>query len=45
VEMTEVNQAMVKAVNIYQSKIDVVKFDVIDNFGMWSCEVIDALNT
>ena len=24
-------------------KIDVVKFDSKNNFGMWRCEVIDAL--
>ena len=35
--MVEVNQSKVK--------IDVVKFDSMNNFGMWRCEVIDALTT
>jgi len=26
-------------------KIDVVKFDGKNNFGMWGCEVMDALTT
>ena len=29
--------------NIHQSKIDVVKFDSMNNFGMWRYGVIDAL--
>ena len=41
--MTEVNQSTVKIVNIHQSKIDVVKFDGMNNFSMWRCEVMDAL--
>jgi len=40
----EVNQSTVKTAKIYQSKIDVVKFDGTNNFGMWRCEMIDALN-
>ena len=32
-----------KIVNIHQSKIDVVKFDGKNNFGMWRCKVMDAL--
>ena len=43
-DMAEVNQSMVKTVNIHQSKIDVVKFDGTNNFDMWKCEVIDLLN-
>ena len=35
----------IQSVNIHQSsKIDVVKFDGSGNFGMWRCEVKDALN-
>ena len=30
--------------NIHHLKIDVVKFDGINNFGLWRCEVLDALN-
>jgi len=41
--MAEVNQSMVKTVNIHQSKIDMVKFDDKNNFGMWRCKVMDAL--
>ena len=41
--MTDSNQLTVKAVNIHQSKIDVVKFDGTNNFGMWRCEMTDAL--
>ena len=42
--MIEVNQFTMKTVNIHQSKIDMVKFDVTNNFGMLRCEMIDALN-
>ena len=42
--MTEVNQSTMKIVNIYQSKIDVVKFDGTNNFAMWRCKVMDVLN-
>jgi len=42
--MAEVNQSMVKIVNIHHSKINVVKFDGTNNFGMWRGEVMDALN-
>ena len=31
--------------NIYQSKIDVAKFDGMNNFGMWRCNVMGALMT
>jgi len=33
----------VKIRNSHSSKIDMVKFDGMNNFGMWRCEVIDAL--
>ena len=41
--MAEVNQSTVKIVHIHQLKIDVVKFDGTNNFGVWRCEVMDAL--
>jgi len=41
--MAEVNQLMMKIVNIHHSKKDVVKFDGTNNFGIWRCEVMDAL--
>ena len=34
-----------KSMNPYPLKIDVVKFDGKDNFGIWRYEVIDALTT
>ena len=30
--------------NVHHMKIDVVKFDGINNFKLWRCEVMDALN-
>jgi len=33
----------VKSVNPHPLKIDVVKFDGKNNFGMWRCEVMDTL--
>ena len=42
--MAKVNQFTMKIANIQQLKIDVVKFDDMNNFGMWRCKVIDALN-
>jgi len=35
----------VKFMNPHPLKIDVMKFDGKNNFGMWRCEVIDALMT
>ena len=37
------SQSAVKSVNHLPTKIDVVKFDGTNNFGMWRCEVMDAL--
>ena len=37
--------SMVKIMNPYPLKIDVVKFNRKNNFGMWRCEVMDALTT
>ena len=34
-----------KIMNPHPLKIDVVKFDGKNNFGMWRCEVMDALTT
>jgi len=30
--------------NYHHTKIDVVKFDGTNNFRLWRCEVLDALN-
>ena len=30
--------------NIHHLKIDVVKFDGTNNFSLWRCEVLNALN-
>ena len=30
--------------NVHHVKIDVTKFDGTNNFGLWRCEVMDALN-
>jgi len=30
--------------NYHHIKIDVVKFDGTNNFGLWRCKVLDALN-
>ena len=35
----------VKFVNPHPLRIDVVKFDGRNNFGMWRCKVMDALTT
>ena len=43
--MTGDSISMVKSVNPHPLRIDVVKFDGKNNFGMWRCEVIDALTT
>jgi len=43
-DMAGINQSVVKIVNIHQSKINMVKFDSMNNFGMWRCEVMDVLN-
>ena len=32
-----------KSMNPHLLRIDVVKFDDKNNFGMWRCEVMDAL--
>ena len=37
------SQSTVKSVNAHPMKIDVVKFNGTNNFGMWRCEVMDAL--
>ena len=30
--------------NIHHLKINMVKFDGTNNFGLWRCKVLDALN-
>jgi len=35
--------SIMKIMNPHPVKIDVVKFDGKNNFGMWRCEVMDAL--
>ena len=40
--MTKSSQ-LVKSVSHLLTKIDVVKFDGMNNFGMWRCEIIDAM--
>ena len=35
----------VKSKNSHPLRIDMVKFDDKNNFGMWRCEVMDALTT
>ena len=37
--------SMGKIMNPHPLKIDVVKFDGKNNFGMWRCEEMDALTT
>ena len=39
------NQSSVKSVSHLPTKIDVVKFDGTNNFGIQRCEVMDALTT
>jgi len=40
-----VNQVRVRIMNVHQAKINVAKFDGSNNFGIWRCEVMDALTT
>ena len=41
--MAGYSTSTVKFVNPHPLRIDVVKFDGKNNFGMWRCEVMDAL--
>ena len=43
--MTRDGTSTVKTMNPHPLKIDVVKFDGKNNFGMWRYEVMDALMT
>jgi len=43
--MTGESQSTMKTLNPHPMKIDVVKFDGTNNFGIWRCEVMDALTT
>ena len=42
-EMAENSESTMKTVNNHPSKIDVVKFDSTNNFGMRRCKVMVAL--
>ena len=39
------NQSSMKSVNPHPMKINVVKFDGMNNFEMWRCEMMYALMT
>jgi len=39
------SQCAVKSMNPHSMKIDMVKSDGNNNFGMWRCEVMDTLTT
>ena len=41
--MAEDSTSTVKFMNSHPLRIDVVKFNGKNNFGMWRCEVMDAL--
>jgi len=41
--MARESQSTVKSLNPHRMKIDVVKFDCTIKFGVWRCELIDAL--
>ena len=41
--MVKDSKSTAKFVNPHQLRIDVVKFNGKNNFGMWRCEVTDAL--
>ena len=42
--MARDSQFTVKSMHSHPLKIDVVKFDGKNNFGMWRCKMKDALN-
>jgi len=42
--MAKFSQSTVNTINIHQLKIDIVKFNSMNNFGMWRCKVMDVLN-
>ena len=44
-EMAGSSQLSVKSLNLFLMKIDVVKFDSMNNFGIWKYEVMDPLTT
>ena len=43
IKMAGNSTSIVKSVNLYLLRIDVVKIDAKNNFDMWRCEVMDAL--
>ena len=44
-KMAEGSTSSGKSVNPHPLRVDVVKFNGKNNFGMWRCEVMDALMT
>ena len=42
-EMAGDSQSTVKSVNPHLMKIDVIKIDGTNNFGIWRCKVMDTL--
>ena len=44
-KMAGYSTSTVKSINPHPLRIDVVKFNSKNNFGMWRCEVMDALTT
>jgi len=42
-KMAEEDTSSGKLMNPHSLRIDVVKFNGTNNFGMWRCEVMDAL--
>jgi len=43
--MAEDSQSLVKFMSHLLTKVDVVKFDSMNNFDMWKCEIMDVLTT
>ena len=43
--MARDSTSTVKSVNPHPLRIDMMKFNDKNNFGMWRCEVMDALTT
>lgn len=43
-EVGESSAKVAPVVTVHSTKIDVAKFDGVINFGMWMCEMRDALN-
>ena len=41
--MSESLSTPAKTKNVTSAKIDVEKFDSLNNFGLWQCEILDGL--